>query len=432
MNAIHSDSVDHIPCDFLPQGGDLVDIPAEGMAQALSLSQSGEAPSRWQTYLALLALAGFMEWSEVYPEKTGLTLNCDRRQARLIVPTQPGQPATVARLSLNQHFRLCLIATTGSVDEIIELPQAIVEQPQQIAHFYVNVMVDSEAQVAAVRGFLRYDQLQAYRQQHGLTPVNGTYALPIGEFEPRLDRLCWLATSLNPQAIPLPQHRLTPSLVPIRQLLIQPVINTGNWLQRQLSEPGLSEQLDRIGQTLGQTLGNLLALPDDFNPALVPAFSEMRGFRSASAAPSSDAPSSDAPLAQQWQSHQSEVLQSMQQQGYQIPVDVRVNYQDLSLDDQPLRLTFVIWQLPPDDSLPTAQSAAPEWSLLVIAQLLQPVTTPICLTIQQPEGILATAQMETPDRYHVLQAIGFLQEQFTIELANEQTAIVLPAFKFEV
>jgi Protein of unknown function (DUF1822) len=434
MNAMYSDSVEQVPFEFLPQGRDLVDIPAEAMAQALSLSQS-IAAGRWSAYLALLALAGFEAWSAAYPEKTGLSLPCDRRQARLVLPTHPEQPATIAQLYLNHHFRLCLIATTGTVDEIIELPQAIVEQPQQVAHFYVNVMVDAEAQVAAVRGFLRYDQLQAYRQAQGLTPVNGSYILPIGQFEPRLDRLCWLATSLNPQAIPLPQQRLTPSLAPIKQLLIQPVINTGNWLQRQLSEPGLSQQLDR----LSQSLGNLLALPDDFSPAMVPALGEMRGFRSANGTPSN--PEAD-PLDESWQRHQSAVLESIQQQGYRIPVDVRVNYQDLSLDEQPLRLTFVTWQLPPDDSLPaseilppevaTPEVATPEWSLLVIAQLLQPAAEPIGLTIQQPEGILATAQLESPDRYHVLQAIGFLHEQFTIELTNAQTAIVLPPFKFEV
>jgi Protein of unknown function (DUF1822) len=416
---MYSESVELSPFEFLPQGQDLVDIPATGLKQALSLSQSiGDPHCRWQTYLTLLALSGFAEWSEVYAAATGIHMTYEDRQVRLIVPSQPGEPAAIASIQLNGNFRVCLVATTGTIDEIIELPQAIVEQPRQLAHFYVNVMVNSEAQVAAVRGFLRYDQLQRYRQQHDLIPVNGAYRIPVEQFESRIDRLWLLANSLNPQAIPLAQNRLRETFAPIKQLLIQPVINAGSWIQRQFDElelngPQLSQQLDQASQALG----NLLALPDDFNPALVPTFDNMR---------SSNAFRSDRAVA--LPSSEIDAFQAIQQQGYAIPVDVRVNYQDLCIDEQALRLTFVTWQLPPAET----RSTEPEWSLLIITQLLSAPSEPIQISIQQPTEILATAAIAATDSYTVLQVFGSLDEQFTVEIANTQTALVLPAFEFAV
>jgi Protein of unknown function (DUF1822) len=406
---MYSESVESTPFEFLPQGQDLVDIPAAGLQQAISLSQSiGNPHYRWQTYLTLLALSGFAEWFEVYAADTGMNLSYDDRQVRLIIPSQPGEPAAIAAIQLNDHFRICLIATTGTIDEIIELPQAIVERPRQLAHFYVNVMVNSEAQVAAVRSFLRYDQLQKYRQTHNLKPLNGVYQIPVEQFESRIDRLWLFANSLNPQAIPLAQNSLQETLAPIKQLLIQPVINAGSWIQRQFD--GLESQLTQQLDQASQAIGNLLLLPDDFNPALVPAFDNMRSSNTFRSDPTIDA------------------LQAIQQQGYAIPVDVRVNYQDLCVDEQRLRLTFVTWQLPPAET----GSTEIEWSLLVITQLLNAPSEPIQISIQQPTETLATASIDTIDNYTVLQVFGSLDEQFTVEVANTQTALVLPAFEFVV
>jgi hypothetical protein len=413
---MYSESVESTPFEFLPQGQDLVDIPARGLGQALSLSQSiGNSHCRWQTYLTLLALSGFAEWFEVYAAATGMNLAYDDRQVRLIIPSKPGEPAAISAIQLNDHFRVCLIATTGTIDEIIELPQAIVEQPKHLAHFYVNVMVDAEAQVAAVRSFLRYDQLQKYRQTHNLIPVSGLYPIPIEQFESRIDRLWLFANSLNPQAIPLAQSSLQETFAPIKQLLIQPVINAGSWIQRQFDglESQLSQQLDQASQALG----NLLALPDDFNPALIPAFDNMR---------SSDTFRSDRAVA--LPSNEIEALQAIQQQGYAIPIDVRVNYQDLCIDEQTLRLTFVTWQLPPAET----GSTEIEWSLLVITQLLSTPSESVQISIQQPTGTLATATIDSTDSRTVLQVFGLLDEQFTVEIANTQTALVLPAFEFVV
>jgi hypothetical protein len=403
---MQSQSIETTPFEFLPQGQYLADIPEIENEQALSLSQSIAHPSRWQSYLALLALSGFTEWIETYGAATGLTFDCDRSQARLIIPNHPDQPTAISHLYLNQ-FRLCLIPTTGSPDEVIELPSAIVEQPKQTAQFYITVNINPEAQVASVQGFLRHDQLQNYRTQQKITPNNGIYTIPIEQFEPRIDRLFFLASNLNLEAIPLPQSSLFPAIAPIKQLLIQPIINTGNWLQQQLTLKNWNQKLDQISQSFD----HLLLLPNDFREMI----------------PTTDGMRCRGP-EDGWRGPDANVLESITQQGYNIPMDVRVNYQNLSLDEQSFRLTFVTWQLPIDDATPGEE---PEWSLLIIAQLLDIVTQPIRISVQQMGDVMATEQLDSLDHYQIFQAIGFLHEQFTIEIATAQSELVLPPLKFE-
>jgi hypothetical protein len=406
MKTMQSQSTEETPFEFLPHGQYLIDIPDTENEQALSQSIA-HPRSRWQSYLALLALSGFTAWIETYGETAGLTFDCDRTQARLIVPNHPDQPAAISQVYLNQKFRICLVATTGNPDDVIELPSAIVEQPKQIAHFYINININTEAQIATVQGFLRHDQLQNYRNQQNLIPHNGIYSIPIEQFEPRIDRFFFLSSNLNPAAIPLPQSNIFPSLTRIKQLLIQPIINTGNWLQQEITLENWNQKLDQINQSLDP----ILLLPNDFRE-MVPVRDSI-GFRGADDG---------------WRGPDANVLQAITQQGYSIPMDVRVNYQNLSLDGQQCRLTFVTWQLPLDDATPEAE---PEWSLLIIAQLLESVTQPIQISVQQLGDVIATEQLDSLDHYQIFQAIGFLQEQFTIEIATAQSELVLPPLKFE-
>lgn len=385
-----------------------VDLPAKGIEQAISLSQSVLQPAlRWQSYLSLLAFSGFTEWVETYGDAAGLTLPYETHQARLILPTDPEQPAAIGQILLNQQFRLCLIATEGPLDETLdktlELPQAIVDHPKQIAHFYVHVQVDTESNIATIVRFLRYDQLKRYRNENNLLLINGYYSIPLNLFESRIHRLFLLAHSLNPHAIVLPQTHTDASIEFIQQLVIQPIINTAQWMQRQLNQ--LNQAVDRSVQSLD----SLLTLPQDFTPELIVAF---RG----ETPPSATGRPTEANL--------SEMLQVVQQQGYQIPIEIRAIYQEVALEGQSLQLTIVSWLHPSNDS------TEPEWSLLLIAQTPSPVHVPFEVRIQDAENILASTAI-TPKTYHILQAIGFLHEQFTIVITQANTELMLPPFKFE-
>lgn len=391
--------LDQISVD--PAHHSIIDIPEEGIKQAVNLSQSIVDPdTRWQSYLSLLAFSGFIKWVEDDVPETGLSLTCDTRQARLLLPTYPEQPAAISQILLNQSFCLCLIATMGTLDEDLELPQAIVDDPKQVAHFYVNVQVDTESNVATITGFLRYDQLQRDRQAHNLQPINGSYSIPFDRFERRIDRLLLLAHNLNPTAITLPQTALVPSLIPIKQQLLQPVINTAQWIQRQLNQ---------IANQTADTLDSLLLLPQDFTPQLASSF---RG-RSPRSIPDETT-----------NENLSEMLQVVAQQGYSIPIDIRASYQELALEGHPIQMTIVSWLIP------NVETTEPEWSLLLIAQTLSTPQTTIEIKINDADQTLANTSL-TANTYHILQAIGELQEQFTITIAQANTELILPPFQFD-
>ena len=385
MNVTYSNSIENVP--FGIPSDDFVDIPEGNIEDSIHLSKPIADPKiRWQSYVSLLALEGFSEWIEQKRETTGLDLFYDRSQAKLLLPTYPDQPATIAHLKLNNHFRLCLIATVGTLDEEIELPSAIVDQPKQAAHFYINVLVDTESNVASIRGFLRYDQLQTYQQRHPATPVDGTYSIPMTEFEPRTDRLLLLAHSLNPTAIEIPERVFTPPLETIQQLILKPMTNVADWLIQQFHDPTFQ-----------------------------PAFQGV-GFRSIQ--------QSETEPLQNTENNISEMLQSIKQHGYVIPIDIRASYQELDLQGQSLRLTIVSW------AIPSQETPEPEWSLLLIAQSPSSPSTPIEVKIKDADSILTSTQV-SPNTYHILQAIGTLQEQFTIVITQDNTELILPPFQFE-
>jgi hypothetical protein len=390
---MYSNPIVPIPFDFLPEGLDLVDLDDVDIEQAIMLSQNinhADPTMIRESYLALLGLQGFTKWIKQRLEYVGRVIQYDVQQARLIPAIASHQPAAITQIQLNQ-FRLCLISTTSSSDEMIAFHPAIVTQAPQIAHFYVHIALNPEAKVATVRGFIRYDQLQSHLAS--LPPTaSHTYEISQSHFEPNLDRLLFFATGLNPQAIPLPQVQssLQSSLAKIPQVLIQPAINTANWLNQQVTQ-------------FRQELETFLTIPNDFTTTLVPAF------RGELTDPALGLP---------------EMLQAIEQEGYVIPINVHASYQDLSLDSQAIRIIVVTWQLP-------EQVSEPEWSLLLIGQMLSPATAPIEIKIQQQEEILATAQLVDPASYQVQQAIGFLHEKFTVSLANSQTELILPPFSFQ-
>lgn len=117
---------------------------------------------RWQTYLNGLALIGLEEWlRERIPNKT---VNRDMNESEAVGYLNVGE------------FKLCPLATEHLLDEVVNLPQNVIEQPELVAHFYVVLEVDEEQEQVIVRGFLRYDQLIDYRRRANLQLLpNGCY-----------------------------------------------------------------------------------------------------------------------------------------------------------------------------------------------------------------------------------------------------------------
>jgi hypothetical protein len=374
--------MDIIERDFVPQLENQIDLPQSAIEEASLISQSIQDPlSAWQVYLTHLGLTGLNKWIETNIQESGLTLQFDQSRVRLLTPTAPDLPAAVTQIKLGD-FKLCMIAITDS-DEVVEIPPVAIAHPDQAGHFYVTVSVNTEAAIASIKGFIRYDQIQA---RNLTVSSHGVYEIPIEQFEPQLDRLFFLVTGLNPGAIVLPQ--LAPKVsAPIRQMLIRPMVSTAAWGKQRL-EASL------------EALGDFLTLADDANLQLVPAF------RSSAASIQATNPL-------------QEIRSELTQQGYVIPVNVQASYEDNIINGVTIRVAIAKWQIPQENS-----TDAPEWSLLVIAKPLDILTEPVQIVIEHREAEIN--RIELNDSYRYMQAIGELDELFTITICHGQTELVFP------
>lgn len=143
---------------------------------------------QWQTYLNALALFGFEEWLK---EHNPAIVN---RDIHII--------ETVANLKLGE-FKFCLIATEQLLDEVVNIPQNAIENPELASHFYVVLEVLEEEKVVVIRGFLRYDEL-INDQDINLELQNGSYQIPLSKFDLEPNHLLFYYHFLEPKTIFLP------------------------------------------------------------------------------------------------------------------------------------------------------------------------------------------------------------------------------------
>jgi hypothetical protein len=254
---------------------------------------------RWAYRLQQLAVQGFERWLQ-------------EREPSLVATPLDRTPDTAATLQVG-GFRVCLIPTSLADDEVA-IPQAVVEQAEHAAHFYVAIALDEEAEVANLVGFLPYDQLAA--RCTDLTPdADQTYPLPTVELNPETHALLLFLQCLSPSAIALPTAARAPQLDPseLIEAIRQPLANAGTWLQRQM---------------------DTLLLPGGWQP--IPATALRRDV---------------SPVTEQWMAA-LEHFPSLT-----LPPGAGTAYQVVSLAHCTLQLFATVWPLP---------DAAGDWMLLVL------------------------------------------------------------------
>lgn len=194
----------------------VIDLAPDQVDQAIALSQAIANPlTRWQSYLAMLALEGFTQWLR----DRSTPIEFDRSQARLLEPSEFGIPGAINAIYANQ-FHLALLVVDDVEDEI-EFPMSLMQNP---AHFYVAACVDEELHQVSFRAFLQGDRLNLN--------LDATCMIPLSSFETNLEHLLWYLVGLEPSAIPLPSVRPAISA----QWLIQPLVNAAQWVQTQIDE----------------------------------------------------------------------------------------------------------------------------------------------------------------------------------------------------
>ncbi|MFH7027554.1 MAG: DUF1822 family protein [Heteroscytonema crispum UTEX LB 1556] len=169
---------------FLPE---VILLEPEDFEQARKMSNSLTAEAQWQTYLNTLALSAFEQWlSSRISDKTVY------RDTNMI---KVGD------------FKFYAIATENLLDEVVNVPQDVVQKPEFAAHFYVVLEVLEEEEQVILRGFLRYDQLFNYlnsRSRANLEVRDGCYQLPLSQFDAEPNHLLFYTCFLEAAAIPLP------------------------------------------------------------------------------------------------------------------------------------------------------------------------------------------------------------------------------------
>lgn len=184
-------------------------------AKAMNAGSLLEA-QQWQSYLNTLALLGFEQWlSNRLPEQA---------IQRLSRPTD-----SVAYIEVN-GFTMGLIAVEHVLDETVRIPQAAVEQPELVAHFYVLLEVSEEQELVTVRGFLRFDELINYRDRSHLQVQDGCYLLPLTSLDAEPNHLLFYCRSLQPSAIALPT-RLPAPTEDLAITLTQAITTLAQWFQ---------------------------------------------------------------------------------------------------------------------------------------------------------------------------------------------------------
>lgn len=163
-------------------------LETEQMEQAKTMSERATSEAQqWESYLNALALLAFEQWlSDRLPEYA---------VQRSLKPIE-----SVVYLEVN-GFTVCLITVEHVLNEIVRMPQAVVEQPALAAHFHVVQEVSEEQALVTVRGFCRYDELS--RNCHHYQVQDGYYQLPLSFLDAEPNHLLFYCRSLQPSAFAL-------------------------------------------------------------------------------------------------------------------------------------------------------------------------------------------------------------------------------------
>jgi Protein of unknown function (DUF1822) len=167
-------------------------IEPEHIERATAIRDSTcEESQQWQLYLNTLALLGLEEWlRERMPD---VMIN---RESDI------NKPASYLKIGA---FKVCIIAIENLLDEIVNLPQYVLERPELVAHFYAILEVLEEEEQVLIRGFQRYDLLNNYRIQVNLSvQSDGYYPFPLSVFDAEPNHLLAYFRHLEPSAITLP------------------------------------------------------------------------------------------------------------------------------------------------------------------------------------------------------------------------------------
>ncbi len=453
----HSSLLSELSLDFETFSPESVSLSETQIDEALSLSHTVQTESRqWYTYLNALALFGFENWLE---ERGNFSIN--RENCSIFNPEISNIIEAVCHLEVNQ-FQVCLITVGSLFDEVVTVPQAVLDLPEYAAQFYVLVKVQEELETVSISGFVSYPDLIAAKAKVNLeADEDWTYQVPLQWFEQDINPLLLYFRCLEPGAIVLPEAVNRQTLLATNQAELQQILpriqaeNSSNsqlwnlltWEQgiAVLTHPQLLKWVYQIQNStqleqetnpsaLIQTRKNHLS--DIFQLLTEPAINLGRWLQDELDNLASELswvmiPEFSTPTAMRSLRFASEEFDTIERElknkKIEIPPDAKGASRDLQLADTSLRLYVLSWELDSD--------SVREWKLLLILGTPSRSNLPhqVQLRVSDETQILAELSLNPGDDYPYIytEVEGSLEEKFivTISLGGEIQE-TLPPFGF--
>ncbi|MEM7553546.1 MAG: DUF1822 family protein [Cyanobacteria bacterium P01_A01_bin.84] len=146
-------------------------------AKQTSSLEMTDANHSWQVYLNTLALLALEVW-------LGDRLNfADEKSLPDKIITRDTNAIAIAGSLQAGEYKFCAIATEHLLDEIVNISQDLIENPESSAHFYVLLEVLEEEEEVLIRGFLPYNQLVEIKNNSELPVRDGQYQIPLSLFD---------------------------------------------------------------------------------------------------------------------------------------------------------------------------------------------------------------------------------------------------------
>ncbi|MEO1428849.1 MAG: DUF1822 family protein [Cyanobacteria bacterium J06633_8] len=418
---------------------EIINLEEQSQQAFLISEQINNQLRQWQVYFQCLALFAFEEW--LHEREPSLTI--DRDNSSTLQQQYANVIDAVSNLEVG-NFKVCLIPSMLLTNEEIAIPRAVIDLPEYTAHFYVVIGVDEELEIAAVKGFLRYEQLVNIKAE--LQPeADWNYYISLVQFNQEVDQLLLYLQCLAPTAILLPEiptsrqdilQRVQTSLLnllpqlnnrPLWEILTweqgKAVLTTPlliNWLYQSINQNTailtkhlsdllqiLTQQAVNVGQWLVNRVDNAV---QTLSWQLIPA-SQLR----------STVDSNESNPVEELEVILNDIQNNNQ---LDIPSTAVRIYQDIRLDKL-LRLYAIIWSLPSEEN---------GWTLLLVLKAInhnQSVSR-FTLRVSDQIEVLDEEELITDDNNYIYtQVEGSYDDKFIVTVIPETGEIqVFPPFEF--
>ncbi|MGD1913991.1 MAG: DUF1822 family protein [Rivularia sp. (in: cyanobacteria)] len=208
-------------------------------AKQVNSGNTTNASDSWQGYLNTLALLAFESWLSdgISPgEGVGKPSQGIFRDISAIV--------TAGNLKVDE-FKFCTIATEHLLDEIVNIPQEVIDNPELAAHFYVLLEVLEEEEEVVIKGFLPHNQLVEIKSNLKQPISDGYYQLPLSLFDLEPNHLLSyhryveaseFALPVVESSLPVAENKVTQVSESLSKVVRTTTTKLSQWLQGVIDE----------------------------------------------------------------------------------------------------------------------------------------------------------------------------------------------------